>query len=52
MLNGAGGEGHFHYNFLVSPALPDDLSEIKLIFKEYESPFKDTIIDSEIVIQL
>lgn len=52
MLNGAGGDGHFHYNFIVSPALPDDLSEIKLIFKEYEPPFKDTIIDSEIVIQL
>lgn len=36
MLNGTGGNGHFHYNFIVSPALPDDLSGIELIFKEKE----------------
>lgn len=52
MLDGCGGEGHFHYNFIVSPPLPDNLSGIELIFKEYNLPFRDKSIDHKIVIQL
>lgn len=52
MSDGCGGDGHFHYNFIVSPALPDDLSGIELIFKEYNPPFRDKLIGREIVIQL
>ncbi|EKQ54707.1 MULTISPECIES: hypothetical protein [unclassified Clostridium] len=52
MLDGCGGRGHFHYNFVVSPQLPDDLSGIKLIFKEFNMQFRDKQIGGDIVIQL
>ncbi|MFL0267946.1 hypothetical protein [Candidatus Clostridium radicumherbarum] len=28
VADGTGGDGHFHYNFIVSPTLPDNISEI------------------------
>ena len=37
---GEGTRGHETYTFIVSPPLPDDLSEFKLVFKEYQTPFK------------
>ena len=37
---GGGSGGHEAYTFIVSPALPDNLSEIKMIFKEFKPPFK------------
>jgi len=40
MFSGSGGEGHFHYNFIVSPPLPDDISGIELVFKE-TNPFSE-----------
>ncbi|OOM75651.1 hypothetical protein CLPUN_31160 [Clostridium puniceum] len=52
MSDGCGGGGHFHYNFIVSPPLPDNLSGIELIFKEFEPPFTDKQIGGDIVIQL
>jgi hypothetical protein len=52
MLEGCGGAGHFHYNFIVSPPLPDNLSGIELIFKEFNPPFRDKQIGGDIVIQL
>lgn len=52
MLNGSGGDGCFHYNFIVSPALPDDISGIELIFTELEHPLRDRKIGKSIVIQL
>lgn len=52
MLNGTGGSGHFHYKFVVSPALPDDLSGIEVVFKEYEHPFIDKPISENIIIRL
>lgn len=52
MLEGCGGGGHFHYNFIVSPPLPDNLSGIELIFKEFNPPFRDKQISGDIVIQL
>ena len=52
MLDGCGGDGHFHYNFLVSPPLPDTFSGIKLIFKEYNPMQRDELMGNDIIIQL
>jgi hypothetical protein len=52
MANGTGGDGHFHYNFIVSPPLPDNTSGIELFFKEYNKPFEDKQISHNIVIRL
>ena len=39
--NFGGGSGtHHSFTFTVSPALPNDFSNIKLIFKEYQLPFQ------------
>ncbi len=37
---GGGTLGNETYSFIVSPALPDDVSKYKLVFKEYKMPFK------------
>jgi hypothetical protein len=37
---GGGSGGHESYTFIVSPALPDDLSELKLVFKQCKIPFQ------------
>lgn len=52
MTSGAGGDGHFHYNFTVSPPLPDDFSGIDLIFKERFIPLIENETGIEIVIHL
>ncbi|MFL0198269.1 hypothetical protein ACJDU8_22290 [Clostridium sp. WILCCON 0269] len=52
MLSGTGGDGHFHYNFIVSPPLPNDISGIRLVFKEYTPPFMDIPIGEDVIIKL
>lgn len=52
MSSGSGSEGHFCYNFVVTPSLPDNLSGINLIFKEYTLPYKENQTGNEIVINL
>ncbi|MFF5996654.1 hypothetical protein AAGS61_18250 [Lysinibacillus sp. KU-BSD001] len=37
---GGGTVGHETFTFIVSPALPDDISTYKLVFKEYKMPFQ------------
>ncbi|MBB6447999.1 hypothetical protein [Bacillus benzoevorans] len=37
---GGGSRGHESYTFIVSPALPDDISKYKLVFKECKIPFQ------------
>jgi hypothetical protein len=37
---GRGSGGHESYTFIVSPALPDDKTKYKLVFKEYKVPFQ------------
>lgn len=37
---GGGSGGHESYTFIVSPALPDDISKYKLVFKECKLPFQ------------
>lgn len=37
---GGGSMGHESSTYIVSPALPDDISKFKLVFKEYKVPFQ------------
>ncbi|MGE6259755.1 hypothetical protein ACQKCU_18045 [Heyndrickxia sporothermodurans] len=37
---GGGSGGHESFTFIVSPALPDDFSELKLVFKQCKVPFQ------------
>ncbi len=52
MVDGTGGQGHYHYNFIVSPPLPDNLLGIDLTFKEYEGVYNENKLVNEIVIGL
>lgn len=52
MADGTGGDGHFHYSFIVSPPLPDNFLGIDLIFKESNLPIGDKQIGHDIVIRL
>ncbi|MEK3995103.1 hypothetical protein MKY29_10120 [Psychrobacillus sp. FSL K6-2365] len=47
-----GSEGHFTHKFIVSPALPDDLTGLSLIFTEYTSHLKENLTGLEFVINL
>ena len=47
---GGGTIGHETYTFIVSPALPDDISKFKLVFKEYKVPFQNKPTGFEFVI--
>jgi len=47
-----GSKGHYAHNFIVSPPLPDDISRIDLVFKEYSDAFKEKPTGLEIVIHL
>ena len=41
MDGGVGSDGYSSHSFIVSPPLPDDISEFDFIFKEYSAPFSD-----------
>lgn len=47
-----GSTGHLTYHFIVSPPLPDDISGIDLVFKEYSDTLKDKPTGLEIVMNL
>lgn len=52
-MNGGGGSrGNYSYKFIVSPPLPDDISGLDLVFKEYGSPFRGKPTGLEIFIHL
>ncbi|WP_347940550.1 hypothetical protein AAEY33_23580 [Peribacillus simplex] len=38
--DGRGTDGHYSHNFIVTPPLPDDVSGMEFIFREYETPLK------------
>lgn len=38
--HGGASGGHISFEFIVTPPLPDNMSNIKLIFKEYNEPLK------------
>ncbi|MGE7918935.1 hypothetical protein ACQKM9_08290 [Viridibacillus sp. NPDC093762] len=48
----SGSTGNFVHTFTVSPPLPDDISEMTLVFKEYSDVFNDKATGLEIVIHL
>lgn len=52
MIDGIAGNSHFHYKFIVSPPLPDNIYGTELIFKEYNIRFPDVQVGKDIVIQL
>ncbi|WP_071394783.1 hypothetical protein [Bacillus tuaregi] len=37
---GGGSRGHESYTYIISPALPDDLSTFTLVFKEHKTPYQ------------
>ncbi|MCU5463071.1 hypothetical protein [Bacillus cereus] len=51
-LSGGGTDGHLNHHFVVSPALPDNLSGISLRFKELNMPFRkdQAVLEFEIKI--
>jgi hypothetical protein len=49
---GGGSRGHTSYSFIVSPPLPDDISTLKFVFKEYKTPFKTKPTGLEFVIKM
>lgn len=50
--DGCGGNNHYHYNFVVSPALPDNISGIKLIFTEHNISINNEKIGEAVTINL
>lgn len=52
MISGTGGEGHFHFDYVISPPLLDNLAGVELTFKEYEFQFEDKQIGKDVVIKL
>lgn len=49
---GRGSTGTNTHNFIVSPPLPDDISGLQLVFKEYSDTIRDKPTGLEIVIHL
>lgn len=51
-ISGGGTNDHYNNNILVSPALPDNLSGMTLVFKEYSKPFKKNPTGREVKVNL
>ncbi|MEG0440262.1 MAG: hypothetical protein RR587_13595 [Solibacillus sp.] len=47
-----GSIGTDAYKFIVSPPLPDDVSELELVFREYNDTFREKPTGLEVVLQL
>lgn len=52
MDSGGGSSGHFSFNYVVSPALPDDISGMGFVFKESNTPLKDKSTGYEIIFHI
>ncbi|WP_175639114.1 hypothetical protein [Metabacillus schmidteae] len=52
ITGGSGTDGHLSYNFIVSPPISDDVSNLKLIFKEYKMPIKKNSAALEVVMEI
>ncbi|MRX74344.1 hypothetical protein GJU40_19685 [Bacillus lacus] len=48
----AGSTGHYTYNFIISPPLPDDVSNTKVVFREYSDTFLEKPTGLEIVMNI
>ncbi|MBP1965629.1 hypothetical protein GQF04_17400 [Paenibacillus aceris] len=49
MDSGGGSPGHLSFNYVVSPALPDDISGMNFVFRELGSPMMDKPTGDDIV---
>ncbi|REB11581.1 hypothetical protein DVB69_00090 [Sporosarcina sp. BI001-red] len=52
MESGGGSTGYYHYNYIVSPPLPDDFSGMDLVFTEYRDHFREEPTGVEFVLHL
>lgn len=52
MTSGGSSSGHAAYNYVVFPPLPDDISGITLVFKEFSVPLKKDRTGTEIFFKL
>ncbi|NRF95986.1 hypothetical protein HQN89_34845 [Paenibacillus frigoriresistens] len=52
MDSGGGSSGHFSFNYVVSPALPDDISGMDFVFRESNTPLKDKSTGNEIIFHM
>lgn len=52
MDSGGGSSGHFSFNYVVSPALPDDISGMDFVFRVSNTPLKDKSTGIEIVFHM
>ncbi|AZB42081.1 hypothetical protein CEF21_07135 [Bacillus sp. FJAT-42376] len=48
----SGSTGRHTYEFIVTPALPDDLTGVTFTFKEYDAPFMGNALGDEIVFEM
>jgi hypothetical protein len=49
---GGGSGGHTSYSFIISPALPEDSSNIKFVFKETKTPYNTKPTGFEFAIKM
>ena len=49
---GGGSSGHYTYSFVVAPPLPDDISGLDLVFKEYHDHCKEKPTGLEFVVNV
>jgi hypothetical protein len=50
--SGGGSSGHFSFNYVVSPALPDDISGMKFVFRDLGTLIRDRRKEDEIVFHI
>ncbi|OCA81605.1 hypothetical protein A8F94_22320 [Bacillus sp. FJAT-27225] len=48
----SGSAGHYTYTFIVAPPLPDDVSGITLVFREYSDVIRDKATGLDIIMAL
>ncbi|MDQ0271620.1 hypothetical protein [Cytobacillus purgationiresistens] len=48
---GSGASGQYTHQFVVSPALPDEITGMAFLFKKYDTYFKDVPASQEIIIE-
>ncbi|WP_445506418.1 hypothetical protein [Niallia sp. 03190] len=52
MVRGSGSDGHRCYIFNITPPLPEDLSGLTFVFKEYSDHLKEKETGSEVIFKL
>ncbi|WP_053367941.1 hypothetical protein [Bacillus sp. FJAT-27245] len=52
LTRGGGSNGHYHYKYIVTPPLPDNLQGTELVFKEYRNHPKKEPTGLEVVFRI